>query len=83
MTYQQFLESFGQKNAGILARWLGPGASPERIRAIGDAKEAEYRRLAREHGLTPLPGAAAWLGACTPRAGSRRSPRRRRVRTSA
>ncbi len=61
VTYDQFLESFGQKNAGILARWLGPGASPERIRAIGDAKEAEYRRLAREHGLTALPGATDWL----------------------
>ena len=61
VTYEQFLESFGQKNAGILARWLGPGASPERIRAIGDAKEAEYRRLAREHGLTALPGATDWL----------------------
>jgi beta-phosphoglucomutase len=61
VTYDQFLESFGQKNAGILARWLGPGASPERIRAIGDAKEAEYRRLAREHGLTALPGATHWL----------------------
>jgi HAD superfamily hydrolase (TIGR01509 family) len=61
ITYEQFVESFGQKNAGILARWLGPDASAERIQAIGDAKEAEYRRLARAHGLTPLPGAAEWL----------------------
>lgn len=61
VTYEQFLESFGQKNAGILARWLGPDASPERIRAIGDAKEAAYRRLARERGLTALPGATQWL----------------------
>ena len=28
---------------------------------IADAKEAEYRRLAREGGLAPLPGAAEWV----------------------
>jgi HAD superfamily hydrolase (TIGR01509 family) len=61
ITYQQFLESFGQKNDRILPGWLGPGADAERIRRIGDAKEAEYRRLAGVHGLTPLPGASAWV----------------------
>jgi beta-phosphoglucomutase len=61
LTYQQFLDSFGQKNDRILALWLGPDASADRIRRIGDAKEAEYRRLAVERGLTPLPGAAEWI----------------------
>ena len=61
ITYQQFLDSFGQKNDRILPGWLGPGADAERIRRIGDAKEAEYRRLAGVHGLTPLPGAASWV----------------------
>ena len=61
LTHQQFLDSFGQKNDRILPGWLGPGASAERIRQVGDAKEAEYRRLATVHGLTPLPGAAAWV----------------------
>jgi HAD superfamily hydrolase (TIGR01509 family) len=61
ITYQQFVDSFGQKNDRILPGWLGQDASPERIRRVGDAKEAEYRRLARERGLTPLPGAALWV----------------------
>jgi HAD superfamily hydrolase (TIGR01509 family) len=61
ITYQQFRDSFGQKNDRILPGWLGPGADAERIRRIGDAKEAEYRRLAGVHGLTPLPGAASWV----------------------
>ena len=61
ITYQQFLDSFGQKNDRILPGWLGPQAPAEQIARIGDAKEAEYRRLAVEHGLTPLPGAARWL----------------------
>lgn len=61
ITYQQFLDSFGQKNASILPGWLGAGADAERIRRVGDAKEAEYRRLAVTHGLTPLPGAASWV----------------------
>jgi beta-phosphoglucomutase len=28
---------------------------------VADRKEAEYRRLAAAHGLTPLPGAAGWV----------------------
>ena len=61
LTYQQFLDSFGQKNDRILPGWLGPGADADRIRRVGDAKEAEYRRLASVHGLTPLPGASSWV----------------------
>ena len=33
----------------------------DRMNRIGEAKEAEYRRLAQTHGLTPLPGAAEWV----------------------
>ena len=61
ITREQFLESFGQKNDRILPRWLGTGASVETIRRVGDAKEAAYRRLAEEHGLTALPGGAEWI----------------------
>ena len=61
LTYEQFLASFGQKNDRILRGWLGDGATAERIAQLGDAKEAEYRRLARERGLASLPGAAEWV----------------------
>ena len=61
LTYEQFLASFGQRNDRILGAWLGASVDPERARAIGDAKEAEYRRLAETHGLSPLPGAREWL----------------------
>src|SRR5687767_13476821 len=61
ITHEQFVESFGQKNDRILTRWLGPSATSDRIQRIGDAKEAEYRRLAVERGLTPLPGGADWI----------------------
>ncbi len=61
LSYDQFLASFGQRNDRILGGWLGPDADPERIRRIGEAKEAEYRRLAQTHGLQPLPGAREWL----------------------
>jgi beta-phosphoglucomutase family hydrolase len=61
VTHQQFLDSFGQRNDRILRTWLGADADPARIERIADAKEREYRRLARERGLTPLPGAAEWL----------------------
>jgi len=61
LTYEQFLASFGQRNDRILGAWLGASVDPERAKAIGDAKEAEYRRLAETHGLSPLPGAREWL----------------------
>jgi HAD superfamily hydrolase (TIGR01509 family) len=61
LTYAQFLDSFGKKNDLILRGWLGSDASAERIQRVGDAKEIEYRRLARSEGLKPLPGAAEWV----------------------
>jgi beta-phosphoglucomutase len=61
ITYAQFLDSFGQKNDRILRAWLPADTSDETIQRIGDAKEVEYRRLARTRGLTPLPGATEWL----------------------
>jgi len=62
ITYDQFLASFGLRNDRILRGWLPPGTAPETIQRLGDAKEAEFRRVAREGGLTPLPGAADWVG---------------------
>lgn len=61
VTYRQFLDSFGQKNDRILQAWLGDAATPDAIRRIGDAKEALYRELARQEGLTALPGASDWV----------------------
>ena len=61
ITYQQFLDSFGQKNDRILPLWLGAGTPAERMVRIGNDKEAAYRRLALERGLTPLPGGAEWV----------------------
>jgi beta-phosphoglucomutase family hydrolase len=55
ITYEQFRETFGQRNDAIIPRWI-PDATPERIAVIGDAKEAAYRRMLREGGLVPLPG---------------------------
>jgi HAD superfamily hydrolase (TIGR01509 family) len=61
ISYQQFLDSFGQKNDRFLPGWLGGAAPAETVRRIGDAKEAAYRRLALTRGLSPLPGAADWV----------------------
>lgn len=61
ITHDQFLVTFGQRNDSILARWLGADATQDRMQRVGDAKEELYRRLVREHGLAPLPGAAEWV----------------------
>lgn len=61
ISYEQFLDSFGQRNDRILAVWLGPDAAPDRIGRVDRTKEATYRRLVEESGLTPLPGAVEWI----------------------
>jgi beta-phosphoglucomutase len=63
LSYDRFLASFGQRNDRILGAWLGGGVDAATMRRIGDWKETEYRRLAEERGLTPLPGAADWVAA--------------------
>jgi HAD superfamily hydrolase (TIGR01509 family) len=61
VTEDQFQASFGQRNDSILAAWLGADADPAVVKRIGDAKEAYYRRLVREEGIEPLPGAREWI----------------------
>ena len=61
LTYQQFLDSFGQKNDRILAGWLGADTPAARVQRIGDEKEALYREFARREGLVALPGAVEWV----------------------
>ena len=62
LSYQQFLDSFGQRNDRILATWLGDAIPKDRIQRIGDAKEALYREFATREGLVVLPGAREWVG---------------------
>lgn len=61
ITDAQFAKSFGQRNDAILTAWLGEAATPDRIREIGDAKEALYRTLMARGGIEPLPGASEWV----------------------
>jgi beta-phosphoglucomutase len=61
VTREQFRQTFGQRNDAILRHWLGDGVPVEVRRALGDRKEERYRELVAAGGLTPLPGAAAWV----------------------
>lgn len=61
VTYDQFQQTFGQKNDRILRGWLGPQATAARIAELAEAKESEYRRLVSVHGLRALPGAREWV----------------------
>ncbi len=61
ITREQFLATFGLRNDEILPRWLGDGATLERMLGVARAKETLYRKLLREGGLQPLPGAAEWV----------------------
>jgi beta-phosphoglucomutase family hydrolase len=59
LTHEQFFKTFGLRNDAIIPQFI-PDATPERIAQIADAKEQLYRRLVREGGLEPLPGARHW-----------------------
>ena len=59
LTHPEFLKTFGLRNDSIVPQWI-PAATPERIDKIARAKEQLYRRLVREGGLEPLPGARHW-----------------------
>jgi len=59
LTHAEFLKTFGLRNDAIIPQWI-PGASAEQIERIAGAKEQLYRRLVREGGLVPLPGAVEW-----------------------
>jgi len=61
ITREQFQATFGQRNDSFVPRWLGAGATPERVVRVSEAKEACYRRLVRQVGLNPAPGALAWV----------------------
>ena len=61
LTRAEFLIQFGQRNEVGLHRWLGAGATPERVRKIADAKEQRYRELIRTRGVSPLPGVVQWV----------------------
>jgi beta-phosphoglucomutase family hydrolase len=56
-----FRRSFGMKNERIIPELLGWTRDPERVRALGDRKEALYRELIRRDGVQPLPGVREWL----------------------
>lgn len=61
ITHDQFLSSFGQRNDSIIPLWLGADASPEKVSKIERAKEERFRSEVREAGVSPLPGAIAWV----------------------
>jgi HAD superfamily hydrolase (TIGR01509 family) len=59
LTHAEFLKTFGLRNDAIVPQWI-PNATPDRIERIAVAKEQLYRRLVRDGGLDPLPGARHW-----------------------
>jgi beta-phosphoglucomutase len=61
VTAEAFTSSFGHRNDTILRGLLGPQLPDREVERIAGAKEALYRKLVRERGLVPLPGARLWL----------------------
>ncbi len=61
VTHEQFLRTFGQTNATILPEWLGCEPGAPQIQEVSDSKEACFRELVAQAGLTPLAGAEDWI----------------------
>jgi HAD superfamily hydrolase (TIGR01509 family) len=56
-----FLKGFGRKNEFIIPQILGWTDDQEEIRRLSLRKEALYREVVAERGLTALPGVRVWL----------------------
>lgn len=56
-----FKRGFGMKNEVIIPELLGWTTVPTEIRILSLRKEALYREVVRERGITALPGVEAWL----------------------
>ena len=57
-----FKRGFGMKNEVIIPELLGWATDPVEIRILSLRKEAIYREVVREQGMTALPGVKQWLG---------------------
>jgi HAD superfamily hydrolase (TIGR01509 family) len=58
---REFALSFGKRNDEILISLYGRGLDPSWMARVSDEKELAYRRLVRERGVVPMPGATSWL----------------------
>lgn len=56
-----FKKGFGRKNEVIIPKLLGWTHEPAEIRRISLRKEALYREVVAERGLSALPGVRTWL----------------------
>jgi beta-phosphoglucomutase len=61
ITYQQFRDTFGQRNDTIIPLLLGGTAAAETVARISGTKEAAYRRKVRDGGITVIEGAIDWV----------------------
>lgn len=61
LTYERYLETFGQRNDAILRSYFGKGIALEDIERITDSKESCYRELIQTKGIQLLPGVESWL----------------------
>jgi len=56
-----FKRGFGMKNESIIPDLLGWTSAPVEVRLLSLRKEAIYREVVREQGMTALPGVESWL----------------------
>ena len=56
-----FKKGFGRKNEVIIPKLLGWTKDPSEIRRLSLRKEALYREVVAERGLSALPGVRTWL----------------------
>lgn len=61
-SYEDFKADFGRSNAALIPELMDVEPGSELVRQVSREKEADFRRLAREMGLLPLPGVMEWLG---------------------
>lgn len=60
-TRAEFAATFGLRNPDIIHQLFGSQFTDEEVAELGERKEKLYRAAARQHGVTLLPGARAFL----------------------
>jgi beta-phosphoglucomutase len=61
LTPEIFLRTFGRRNVDVLRDMLGDDLTDDEVRALGGAKEVEYRARVSVGPLVLLPGVSTWL----------------------
>jgi HAD superfamily hydrolase (TIGR01509 family) len=61
LSFEAFMDTFGQRNDRVLRLWIHPDLTLEEIARISETKEIRFRESLRGQGMELQPGGAQWI----------------------